>query len=289
LSNLLDSYWEFDAPQNGGENPADSAHGMRYHRDVLSAKVDSAEILGPIHPHPGMPSGYQRPKEPVKDLKKVRDRPKFAAVPIIAAKKQPEESMILCRHCRTPYRMSRHLRHLKNCPILVAELNAARAGVRPDKREGAVRSPPAFTEHGALDLPFDGIEIEEHSAQLLTKGSWDVDRVIAHYEQVVNDPQSRLYRHQLDTSYLRRLATLKPIVYHWCEGDFDGYIALEFPNSKRVVFECPMTDNATYILGGDWESALGHTKLYLRTRCPAFRSACYHTENWLERIKAALF
>jgi hypothetical protein len=42
-------------------------------------------------------------------------------------------------------------------------------------------------------------------------------------------------------------------------------VVFEFGYSRRVVLECPIEGNATYILSGNWKKQVGHSKLYLRT------------------------
>ena len=69
---------------------------------------------------------------------------------------------------------------------------------------------------------------------------------------------------------------------------WEGYVVFGFADSSRVVLECPIEGNATYILSGDWQIAVGHSKQYLRDKCPEFCGRVFHRGDWLNRIRLAL-
>ena len=58
--------------------------------------------------------------------------------------------------------------------------------------------------------------------------------------------------------------------------------------SGRVVLECPVEGNATYVLSGDWKKMVGHSKFYLRTNFSHNYTKIVHKGDWLARVKTAL-
>jgi hypothetical protein len=88
-----------------------------------------------------------------------------------------------------------------------------------------------------------------------------------------------------------RLDKLNSLEWNKCSGGkkgWRGYVVYEFLWSKRVVLECPVYGNATYVLSGDWKNMVGHSKLYLRTNFPQCCTKIVHKGEWLAHIKAAL-
>lgn len=64
---------------------------------------------------------------------------------------------------------------------------------------------------------------------------------------------------------------------------FGGYFVFEYPNRKHVILESLMPDNATYILGKDWEEISKLTKReVLSYRLHTAR--IYHNKSWDEEI-----
>lgn len=75
-----------------------------------------------------------------------------------------------------------------------------------------------------------------------------------------------------------------------------GYCAFEFQNSTKAVVERPRTGNATYILSGDWEMMLHHTRAELRSEFRHLSTRVIHTpgweirgSEWERRVRRAVF
>ena len=69
---------------------------------------------------------------------------------------------------------------------------------------------------------------------------------------------------------------------------WDGYVVFEFGGTKKVVLECPVEGNATYVLSGDWKRMVGHSKAYLRQEFPNSCTKIVHKGDWLDRIRYSL-
>ena len=62
----------------------------------------------------------------------------------------------------------------------------------------------------------------------------------------------------------------------------------KFGNLRRVLLECPIEGNATYILIGDWRQMAFETKADLRRRFENRYIKVVHKGGWLGQIWAAL-
>jgi hypothetical protein len=67
-----------------------------------------------------------------------------------------------------------------------------------------------------------------------------------------------------------------------------GYVLFSFPFTGNVVLECPIEGNATYVLSGNWEALVNHTKHDLREWFPDSYARIFHQGNWLGRVENAL-
>jgi hypothetical protein len=65
-----------------------------------------------------------------------------------------------------------------------------------------------------------------------------------------------------------------------------GYILLRFHHTERVLLECPVEDNAIYILDSGEDRLVGMNKQQLRASGAAKR--IFHTGNWYQRLKDEL-
>ena len=70
------------------------------------------------------------------------------------------------------------------------------------------------------------------------------------------------------------------------KAGFYGYIVLTFDHTEKVLMDCPVRDNAVYILDSGDERLLGMDKQELIASDEVKR--IYHTDGWYERVKRAL-
>jgi len=66
------------------------------------------------------------------------------------------------------------------------------------------------------------------------------------------------------------------------------YILFEFLSKDKIILECSIEGNATYILTGDWDQMVQHSKYYLRQNYPDRCVRIVHKGNWLDMVRDAL-
>ena len=106
-----------------------------------------------------------------------------------------------------------------------------------------------------------GVSIQKVPFEILPPGTWDIEYLIDRCRRAAKNTESSSMGRVLQVERLRKLVKLHPATCHVGTGEWYGYVVLEFPNSPRVVLECPYAGNATYILSGNWQRQLRHTKL----------------------------
>jgi hypothetical protein len=133
---------------------------------------------------------------------------------------------------------------------------------------------------------FPDIRSAKHSFIILPPGEVEYREIFGHY--LKQSKSHRFLEHVIDWDRLLQIATLKPRMRHFGVESWFGYAVYEFTYSHRVVLECPLSGNATYILSGDWHSMIRLSKSDLRDRHADHVTRVFHTGDWLERISWAL-
>lgn len=126
-------------------------------------------------------------------------------------------------------------------------------------------------------LPFD----------LLPPGRWSFDQVLEHYRQVSSGGNNRGDR-RIDYSRLEAIRLLSPSLCWVGKRAWKGYVTFEFPHHRGVVLECPITGNATYVIGGDWKRMISLTKAEIRGGYHSYERV-NHTAHWLKNLKRAFY
>ncbi|MBX5495755.1 MAG: hypothetical protein IRZ15_10515 [Bryobacteraceae bacterium] len=151
-----------------------------------------------------------------------------------------------------------------------------------------------------MELHFKNCHPPEHEAErtslitqrlpfvLLPPGTWNIQQVIDHYRRVSHDLPSGLNGHRIDWSRLEDIESLNPAACYVGRESWLGYVVFEFAHSQRVVLECPIEGNATYVLSGDWKLMVGHTKAELREEYEGRYTKVVHKGDWLYRVRQAL-
>lgn len=120
--------------------------------------------------------------------------------------------------------------------------------------------------------------------RFLPAGEWNVRTLIDHYERLkMRDPGVPYQRERLIAA-----ENLKPHCCYIGEGEFDWYIAFQFPYTEKTLLECPIFGNAAYILRRNWRelSKLSKRELLIDHRRDVSR--IIHTSDWLDRIRNQL-
>jgi hypothetical protein len=127
--------------------------------------------------------------------------------------------------------------------------------------------------------------------KLLPPGEWSIDQVLEHYKRISREP-SRAGQSKFDLSRIKAIETLNPVRCHVGEDSWLGYVVFEFLNHDSVVLECPITNNATYVLGKRWKSMISLSRAEIRSGQHGRYRRIIHSrndsENWLRGICRSL-
>lgn len=146
----------------------------------------------------------------------------------------------------------------------------------------------------ADDTPFtsgETVPVRTLSFTLLPPGSWSIDDVISHYKYSARVPGTHSWGGEIDPMRIEWIKDLDPKTCWVGKELWNGYAVFEFDWTDRVVLECPLKGNATYVLSGDWQSMVGHNKRYLLTHYRRDCTRIVHssrTRKWLREVRDAL-
>ncbi len=136
-----------------------------------------------------------------------------------------------------------------------------------------------------------GVPTERLSFKLLPPGTWDMEDVMAYYQREAHRFPADIRDREIEWSRLETIGkALRPSKCYRGEDQWDGYHAFEIPGTSRVVIVCPGKGNATYVLWGDWQRMVAHTKSYIWRNFPQNYRKIIHggKRKWLWRVKRAL-
>lgn len=84
---------------------------------------------------------------------------------------------------------------------------------------------------------------------------------------------------------------LNPCKFAKNKMKYEGYIVFFFGWTDKVILECPIYGNATYIISSgrySWQEIAKNSKLEARTRYSEQVTVINHSETWLERLEQSL-
>lgn len=119
---------------------------------------------------------------------------------------------------------------------------------------------------------------------VLPAGHWDFREVFDYYRRNSGSHPHKFFEQVFDWNRIEQLAKLKPNLRHFGVKAWFGYAVYEFSYSHRVVLECPIEGNATYIISGDWKNMIHKTKAELRSRYASQCTRVVHVGDWLNRV-----
>lgn len=116
---------------------------------------------------------------------------------------------------------------------------------------------------------------------------WDYRTVFEHYQHL---SRAHNFEHTaIDWTRIEKIQKhLKAKLKGFGVKGWFGYAVYEFPYTKRIIVECPVEGNATYILWGDWQNKVLLTKGELRHRYPNEHIRVIHQGDWIEDVSSAL-
>lgn len=123
---------------------------------------------------------------------------------------------------------------------------------------------------------------------VLPAGHWNFREVFDYYRRNSVSHPHRFFEQVFDWNRIEQLAKLEPNLRHFGVKAWFGYAVYEFSYSHRVVLECPIEGNATYIISGDWKEMIHKTKAELRSKYANQCTRVVHVGDWLDRVSEAL-
>jgi len=145
------------------------------------------------------------------------------------------------------------------------------------------------TESAATDDDAEDVAAEHLHFEILPPGKRSVEGVIEHYQR-----QARQYaqwigpERKIDPGRLLAMRSLGPLDCYIGKKMWLGYVVFTFAETSKVVLECPLEGNATYVLDGDWKRLVGKSKKDLRRRHARSVTKIVHKGDWVDRIAASL-
>lgn len=187
------------------------------------------------------------------------------------------------------------MRKKDTCPVEVCSECSQKNRIRPHSLRykpvcGRCRAdlPDPFRIGEEVWLYEEDIPTQRLSFELLPPGSWDIDDVIAHYRREESNLPDDLQGRAIEWRRLTNIKSLRPSKCYIGTEMWLGYTLFEFAYTTKVVLECPIEGNATYIIWGNWKPMVRHTKQHLRDNYPNRYVKVVHKGDWLDRIRDAL-
>jgi hypothetical protein len=120
--------------------------------------------------------------------------------------------------------------------------------------------------------------------EIAAPGEGTEDRAVCEYYREV---LSRGGLDEFDQEHLGKILAL-PRSGHLMKGKagWYGYIGLRFAHTNKVLLDCPVPDNAVYVLDSGEERLLKMNKQQLRASGETKR--IFHTGDWYQRVKREL-
>lgn len=234
--------------------------------------------------HSHIPSNVTRDNIPIREIRQniflksklamhTKERHSCIAsvnIPIRFAPPEPpvvqplREARIPCRKCKEmifPYAMDKHF----------------------------VSCHPPESEVERFDLERFLKEAKKFPFVLLRPSEGTLRASIEKYRRLLRANRHSFVDESYDYKRLNQVQSLGSIEHHMGVKSWRGYVAFEFPHSSKVVLECPLTGNATYVLSGEWRKMISCTKAELRSEYGRRIRRIFHTPGWEEQVRRAIF
>lgn len=122
------------------------------------------------------------------------------------------------------------------------------------------------------------------SWRVLPPGEWTLETILQHYVSLQRTYPEIMY----DVERIRSIFSIRPSSCYIGTGEFDGYIVFAFPQTSKVVLECPVYGNAIYVIDSDWQSLSRLTKSELLMKHADSTTRIIHSGDWFQRLNYQL-
>ncbi len=135
---------------------------------------------------------------------------------------------------------------------------------------------------------------EDISWEILPRGAWiakdSLTQILEHFSRL---QKNKKWKNKIfDKSRLNSIEEmLNPNKYFIGKNEFEGYIVYCFDWTEKVIIECPIYGNATYIINKGkycWKEITKVSKWEARTNYSDQVTAVNHSETWIERVEQSL-
>lgn len=120
--------------------------------------------------------------------------------------------------------------------------------------------------------------------KLLPPGPNLFPHVVRYFEELSRAKKATTF----DIHRLHAIFSLKPDdVFIGLEA-FDGYVVFFFRKPPIAVMDCPVSGNAIYVLGEDWQSLSHFGKFQILKNHPEVVDRIIHTGDWFSRLQSVI-
>lgn len=123
--------------------------------------------------------------------------------------------------------------------------------------------------------------------RILPEGEWLSNVLTGHYKNL--SFKNKWQGKKFDENRLMKIeSNLNPTHCYVGEKDFEGYVVYCFDWTDKVVLECPIYGNATYVISGNWQEIASVSKWIARYKHSKQVAAIHHSKLWFEKLKSSL-
>ncbi len=158
--------------------------------------------------------------------------------------------------------------------------------VKPQAR--LVEELSACAKQPPEEMTSGSVAVERLPFELLPAGEGELGEIIQSLRRMARMKSGRVK--VIDEKRLEMIRSLGPHKCYVGDEQWNGYVLFEFPFTEKVVLECPVEGNATYVLSGDWKTLARLTKKQLRETYPERCERVIHKDkrSWLGRVRDCL-
>lgn len=141
-----------------------------------------------------------------------------------------------------------------------------------------------FGQCEIVNIKMEAIKTRTLSWEVLKPGEkLPKEKILEKLDKVINERVSDSKKNMFRANFTKLLES-NPSVIAIGEKSFYGYVVFEYLNKNIAILESMMPNNATYILGKDWESISQYTKSDVLSK-NLHIDRLYHYGDWLNKIK----
>lgn len=159
-----------------------------------------------------------------------------------------------------------------------------------------IKSKKKLTASTQIDrIKLNPIEIEEVDWEIFPVGDWInkeeiPNKLFEHFRKLQSKGiwRNKIFdKNRIDEIYHK----LNPVTYRTGKKKFEGYVVYFFDWTDKIILECPIYGNATYVISAGkspWQEIAKNSKWEARNDYSDQVTVINHSENWIERLEQNL-